>query len=67
MSHHYQHRENETNNSKYYCYIYIHRGGTRGFPLVAHQPTGWISGPQMLHQKSRFESPSKPSYLNKAL
>lgn len=36
-------------------------GGTRGLPFEAHQPTGWTSGVQRLHQKSLLVSLSKPS------
>lgn len=41
--------------------FYIHLGGTSGFPLEAHHPTGWTSGIHRLHQKSLLESLSKPS------
>lgn len=41
--------------------FHIHFGGTSGFPLEAHHPTGWISGIHRLRQKSLLESLSKPS------
>lgn len=47
--------------------FHIHFGGTSGFPLEAHHPTGWISGIHRLRQKSLLESLSKPSQRRRAL
>lgn len=46
---------------------YVLLGGIRGFPIVAHQPTGCMSLEQSDTQKSLSELCPKPSYLSKAL
>lgn len=47
--------------------MYLLLGGIKGFPRVAHQPTGWTIDEHRLTQKSLVLFWPNPSYLSRAL